>query len=207
MKDNDETMWGADFTDEDDYVAYVAYGSNMCEERFHKYLLGGKLEFIDGEGNCQYKTYTGCNNKDLPIKQYRCKIPYKRFFAKSSSIWDNKGVAFLDPRESKSGDETLCRVYIIELSQLSDIADQEGSWYNRIQEIGTVGDYRAFTITTSKKEEELAAEYNIPSQRYLDVIAKGEKECEMLEEIEFDGGVACYDEETGEKCWICKEYR
>lgn len=198
---------GSGFSEKDSFIAYVAYGSNMCEERFLKYLCGGNLEYSDEHGNKRVRHYKGCQTKDKPEAQYRCTIPYKRYFANASRIWNGGGVAYLDPRESRSGDATFCRVYIITVDQLFDVCTQEGDWYDAMVELGTLGNYRAFTITNSAKEEKRLDYINKPSQAYLDVIAKGEAETKALEAIKFDGRVRYLNEDGEEYGDIVKEYR
>lgn len=203
---------GAPLEDYDDEVVYVAYGSNKKQDRFMKYIEGGDLEYTDPNGVRRVKHYKGCQLNEISGEQYRCTIPYKTYFANKSSIWGGKGVAFLDPRESKSGDKTDCRVYVVDISQLFDICEQEGigdGWYNFIIEIGTINGFRAFTITNEAKEED-REDLRAPSEEYIKTIAEGDKECETLDEAVFDGTIDCTteeDDERGISSTILKEYR
>lgn len=149
------------------YVWYVGYGSNLCEERFLCYINGGKFKW--GGSSAE-----GCTNKDLPKTNKQTQIPYRLFFAKSSSNWDNGGVAFINPnKDSDKSNWTLGRMWKITCEQYEEVRRQEGkSWYNH--EI-FLGEEDGFPIRTITNKKDLAP-YNQPSDGYLKTVALGLKE-------------------------------
>jgi len=84
------------------HILYAAYGSNMLKERFMFYITGG---FYNG------KRYDGCIDKEKPEDWGYMFVPYRLYFAKRSSRWDKKGVAFLScEKETKEKYHTLVRL-------------------------------------------------------------------------------------------------
>lgn len=96
-------------------VWYAAYGSNVNEARFMEYLRGGVSRF-NGQ------PYSGCRNKQEPIRDRGMAINHELYFAKNSTPWAG-AVAFLNPK-SGSGN-AIGRAYLITAEQFLDLAAQE----------------------------------------------------------------------------------
>lgn len=75
-------------------VWYLTYGSNINNERFIKYIIGGEYRYSDGKKN-------GCPNKNIPVdnKEYDFTDKYKVYFGNRSPSWENGGVAFIEAIE------------------------------------------------------------------------------------------------------------
>ena len=138
---------------EDKEVWYVAYGSNINEERF--------LEYIN---RCTDKTYS------VESKYYE--IPYSIYFAGKSARWDNAAVAFLD---TNSKGVAIGRAYKITMKQLDEIQYMEGSKYDKRVFLGNEEGLPAFTFTSSRKLSN-----KTPDKAYLDVILKGLTETDKV---------------------------
>jgi gamma-glutamylcyclotransferase (GGCT)/AIG2-like uncharacterized protein YtfP len=137
-------------------IWYVTYGSNLLLERFTYYIKGGEYNG---------KSYKGCKDKTLPLAQKRVTIQYLRYFGKSSSRWDHRGVAFLD---SKTPGNTTGRAYLITQEQLKDIQKQEGSWYDLVLKLPNIDSLPAATLTSTTRHSD-----NGPSEEYKKVIKTG----------------------------------
>lgn len=90
---------------EDELVWYVAYGSNLSEERFRRYL-------------------DGCRDRSDSRRWAAVMVAHRLVFARRSSPWGGGGVAFLDPLP----DPTACtrgRAWLLTLEQFADILAQE----------------------------------------------------------------------------------
>lgn len=174
---------------ENGYIWYASYGSNILQERFHCYIQGGKPEGSN-------TTYSGCNDKTLPIDNEVFYILNEFYFAKKSiKSWNGGGVGFI---ANKFGNEqTLCRIYLITKEQFVDIIKQEcdihqdikldfdlvinqGSiilaetkWYNKIIYLGDQYGHPIFTFT---HDGDYFNEINKPDKKYLKLIMKGLKE-------------------------------
>jgi hypothetical protein len=148
-------------------VWYVGYGSNLCEERFLCYIRGGKFKW--GGSNA-----TRCTDQSLPKGNKSCWVPYRLYFAKESSCWEGKGVAFINPnRESDKNNWTLGRMWKITREQYEHIRNQEGrSRYNHEIPLGKEDGITIYTITNAV----ILTPYNRPSAGYLKTIALGLKE-------------------------------
>lgn len=153
MDKNDRLVW------------YVVYGSNLQEERFLRYI----------NGDCDRN---GCNDKTPPRKSIPVIIPGKRYFAKSSSRWQNKGVAFYD----WTADGEICgRAWLITEEQFKEIKVQEGeSWYKEEIEFCPIDGIAARTIT---HDNSFRKDINAPSKKYLQVIQSGEAETRRLPQM------------------------
>ncbi len=155
------------------YLWYVGYGSNLCRDRFLKYILGGKYQL----GGSKVK---GCKNKTLPIEDKPIKLPYCLFFAKRACNWDNGGVAFVSLTSKSEKDKfTYGRMWKITTEQFSEIWEQEGpEWYNEKLCLGKDNDgIPIFTITHS-----VDLEFSEPSDKYLETIVIGLKETFNLDD-------------------------
>ncbi len=88
----------------DDLVWYLAYGSNLHQERFARYVAG-------------------CRDTALPARWEARTVPGRMLFAGASLVWGG-GVAVFDP----SGDgEVAGRAYLLTEEQLDDVVTQEVS--------------------------------------------------------------------------------
>ena len=145
MDKNDRLVW------------YVAYGSNLQEERFMRYI----------NGDCDRK---GCNDKTPPRKSIPVIIPGERYFAKSSSRWQNKGVAFYD---WTADGEIRGRAWLITEDQFCEIKAQEGGWYEEEIEFCPINGIPARTFT---HDNSFRREINHPSKEYELVVQSGEAE-------------------------------
>jgi len=149
------------------YVWYVGYGSNLCEERFLCYIRGGRFKW----GGCNA---AGCTDQSLPKGNKSFWIPYRLYFAKESSSWECKGVAFITPnKESNENKWTMGRMWKITNEQYEQIRNQEGpSWYNHKISLGEENGFPILTITNAA----ILTPYKRPSGGYLKTIALGLKE-------------------------------
>ncbi|MBQ3392781.1 MAG: HTH domain-containing protein [Lachnospiraceae bacterium] len=151
--------WDEDFKEEfqkevSDYeeemnpeVWYAAYGSNLCLERFMKYI-------------------DKCADKTPPKASDTYKFPFNIFFAGRSRTWNGGGTAFLD--DSREG-FAFGRIYKISRGQLDDIQQMEGANYTRRLLLGEKDDLPIYTFTTENPH----LTRNTPSAEYLAVIEKG----------------------------------
>lgn len=144
---------------------YVAYGSNMLNERFMNYIKGGLCRF-----NGKY--YNSCKNISEPLKSIKVNIPYDMYFSKNSSKWNESPVCFLD--DSKSG-FVYGKGYLITKEQFDDIQKQEGIyWYGKIINLGEIDGFQAYTFTNDKNLSHKG--YESISKEYLKVLKLGLKE-------------------------------
>ncbi|MDI6846292.1 MAG: hypothetical protein QME28_09170 [Candidatus Saccharicenans sp.] len=148
---------------EDKRLIYAAYGSNLLKERFMVYILGG---------NFRGRTYQGCSDKSEPEDVGWIKVPHRLYFARKSALWDNKGVAFLSCLKEKNPEyHTVVRLWKIRECQFHEVKSQEGSFYNKILDLGEKDGYGIFTLTGCWEQE-----IEAPSESYLKVISDGLKE-------------------------------
>ena len=167
------------------HVWYTAYGSNLCESRF--------LAYIKGSEGSEWPAARGCRNQSLPHRSIFGTIPGQVYFAIRSRNWDNGGVAFYDP--TVKGADIPVRMYLVTLEQFNDIFLQENDseqgditkiaeglgvnasaiygngWYREIWRLADFEGYPALTFTSPVRARD--AEAVAPSQKYLEVIAKG----------------------------------
>ena len=136
---------------EDDYLWYASYGSNLNYNRFMDYI-------------------NSCDNTTAPIASKPVLINHKLYFANKSYLWENKGVAFIDPKEDKN-EVTLGRMYLITKDQFKQIKQLEGSKYQNKVRLGAYDGREIVTFTDYEVNEE-----NIPSERYVEIIQKGLRE-------------------------------
>lgn len=142
---NGRGKWGSD----ESYCWYATYGSNLSLDRFLKYI-------------------NQTSSQQPPLLVETTVINHPLYFAKSSSTWDNKGVAFVDLSEKGF---THSAMYLITELQFKEIWDAEGSWYDSAQDLGERFGYPIKTITSKNRYPE-----NPPSENYLKVIAYGLQE-------------------------------
>lgn len=152
--------YGRDWSD---YIWYVAYGSNLLEERMLAYIKGTSFRGKEPKGACE--------DASDPVGSVAVSIPHDIYFANKSSTWNRYGVAFLDVDESG---RTLGRAWLITKKQFENLHKLEGrgeDWYHRIVEFQPLLGIPAWTFTKENRENE-----NEPCQEYLDVIEEGMEE-------------------------------
>ncbi len=184
------------------YVWYASYGSNLYRDRFYLYVQGGNAGYVN-------KTYSGCSNKSLPVKEGILKIPYELYFSQKAEKWQNKAVAFIKSTVD-SRNETICKIYLITKEQFLEINQQENSqhadfktsnidldttrmqgfslagdennyqWYGRIMYIGEREGFPMYTFTAKWDDNDI--DYSAPCNNYLTVIIKGLKDCSCFNE-------------------------
>lgn len=140
--------WGK--VKESELVWYACYGSNINKNRFMEYI-------------------NGCEDKTPPLAEETMILEHPIYFAKQSSRWENKGVAFLD---TNSYGKCYGKRYLITKEQFNSLHKQEGksdAWYNQIVDLGSEDGIPIRTITHSPNN----LGNNIPHTKYLDVIKKG----------------------------------
>lgn len=144
---------------DDDYVWYACYGSNINIDRL--------MIYINGDENGKYGHTDGCRDKTKPLeaKPYIFNCPI--YFAKHSKRW-NGGVAFLDYENVGS---SYGKIYKLKMSQFKDVLKQEygSKSYNAIIYVDNYEDLPIFTFTAHPKREDLEP----PSKEYCDVIKNG----------------------------------
>ena len=146
--------------DQEEYVWYVSYGSNLLEERLRYYIQGGRCK-QNG------KFYYPCSDTSMPVEKKPVTIPYDMYYSNySKGSWSRSAVAFLDL--SKPG-FSYGRAYKIKKSQLEEIHDKEGSgtnWYPECISLGHIDGIPAYTYgghDTKRKEsfDRVSSEYGI----------------------------------------------
>lgn len=145
----------------DNYVWYVAYGSNINFERFMTYIQGGTCRFNN-------RTYAGCEDKSAPLACQPFTLPYDVYFGNESPSWNDWGVAFLD---TSAPGHAMGRAYLITREQFKELHRAEGSsdsWYPNVVDLGLVAGIPAMTFTNNVHRE-----FNEPDSDYLDVLAEG----------------------------------
>ncbi|UUW08311.1 hypothetical protein NLG42_19655 [Flavobacterium plurextorum] len=100
-----------------DLVWYVAYGSNLSEDRFHCYIKGDMPK-------CSYKMFEGCRNTTLPREVKSEILDRKLYFAENSQSWQGMGVSLISEESSPTA-KTYPVKYLIMCDQLEDFAKQE----------------------------------------------------------------------------------
>lgn len=145
-------------------ILYAVYGSNLCRERFYIYIKGGKFK-----GN----SYQGCKDQTEPENYGNRFVPYRLYFAKESSKWHKKGVAFLTcEKEENKEYHVLVRLWKITKEQFDCIWRQEGkSFYHSKLYLGEKEGLEIYTLTGCWLEER-----NRPAEEYLNWIRIGLKE-------------------------------
>lgn len=95
-------------------VWYVAYGSNLCAERFACYLAGGAPPGAR-------RNYPGCRDRRPARASMPVTLPGVLYFAGESTVWTG-GMAFYDHHMPGP---TYGRGYLITAEQFADVAAQE----------------------------------------------------------------------------------
>lgn len=99
-------------------VWYAAYGSNLCRERFLRYLTGGPVP------EAPRRTQSGARDPSPPMADRACALPHPLYFAGVSKTWGGGGVAYLDV-DQPAEEATLGRLWKVTLEQLEDVYRQE----------------------------------------------------------------------------------
>lgn len=153
---------------QEERVWYVAYGSNLSYARFLCYIQGGTAP--------NGSEYEGCDDKGELFATCALKLPYERYYANSSGSWGGKGVAFLDVNRKQG--ETLGRAYLITRGQFEQVQSQEGGWYSRVEELPNLPIFQGIPAMTMTGDYRHAEQE--PSEKYLEVIGRGENETKRL---------------------------
>ena len=166
-----------------EYVWYVAYGSNMCFERFATYIEGG---YCERNG----KEYPACADTTLPTETRMVEIHLPMYFANyNEGSWEHSAVSFLDVN---GFGESYGRAYLIKKSQLAHIHTLEGrgaNWYPDIVELGEIEGIKALTVTN--KNTKRYSPMSEISAAYLSTIMDGLQEMGESAELAFDYVCEC----------------
>lgn len=109
-----------------EYVWYACYGSNLREQRFNCYLAGGQPEGAT-------VTQPGARDNTAPVlDDLFLTDDWQLTFARQSSSWDGKAVAFLTKSQERVQEEkanaskmTCLRIYQVKFQQFVDVYLQE----------------------------------------------------------------------------------
>lgn len=142
------------------YVWYACYGSNINYERF--------MYYINGDVNEKYSTLNGCSDKSLPLEERQFIFKHPIYFAGISKRWGG-GMAFLDYEHDG---KCYGKIYKLKMSQFKGVLEQEQrcKLYDAILLVDYVDNLPVFTFTSQHKLYDLL---NQPSDKYVDVITKG----------------------------------
>lgn len=153
---------------QEEMVWYVAYGSNLLEERLKFYIEGGL---------CVYngKYYRGCKDKTLFSETRPIIIPYDMYYSNyNKGSWENSAVSFLNL--SYPG-KAYGKAYKIKRSQLDEIHLQEGSsstWYPNVIQLENIEGLPAYTVANYQDMNKES--FSKVSAEYGYVLYKGMKE-------------------------------
>ena len=135
-----------------EYVWYVCYGSNLCYERFMRYI-------------------NKCTDKTPPRDERTLTIPYEMYFAQESSQWNDGGVCFIKLNKDPSV-KTYAKAYLITREQYNQIHKAEGltmEWYgNDDIELPDIDGIPCKTFTSGFEQE-----YNKPDPEYIGYVMAG----------------------------------
>lgn len=140
---------------DEEYVWYACYGSNINYTRYMMYVNGGK-----------YATKEGCQDKSEPVEYRKYIFNHPIYFAGESKIWTG-GMAFLD-YENKG--KSYGKIYKIKMSQFKRIFEQENELYNAIVLLEYIDNLPVLTFTSKNKLNNLL---NNPSNKYISIIKEG----------------------------------
>jgi len=162
-----EQPWGKKSMKQSDMVWYVAYGSNMLEERLMCYI----------NGTCfrnSTKKYPPCSDLTPPRAKMNYEIPFDMYYGMRSSGWENKGVSFLDSTRAGSA---LGVAYLITKEQFEHIyamenggkiPDEGKGWYGKKVLLGTFENIPVMTVTNHS-----VVDKNEAGDRYIEVLREG----------------------------------
>jgi hypothetical protein len=154
-------------------VWYVGYGSNLCEERFLCYILGGQFKWGG-------RKTEGCRDKTPPRANESIIIPFSLYFAKKSKCWQDGAVAFISALEEQDpANYTYARMWKITAEQFECVWKQEGKgWYNEYMPLGQHADGTPIVTITSRE----LLDVNKPSEQYIRTVTLGLKETYNLDD-------------------------
>ena len=133
------------------YVWYACYGSNLCKERFMRYI-------------------NNCSDRTPPVEDRPFLFDHNIYFAKTAHNWQNGGKAFLD--DSSDG-LAYGRIYKITKVQFEELKRQEGADYTKKLDLGSIDGIPVYSFTDVQKNLPL----HTPSREYFETILKGLNEC------------------------------
>ena len=142
----------------EDLVWYVCYGSNLCEERFMRYLDGASYKGLTA-------AHESCRDQTPPRKSVPFTLPCGLYFAADSRNWRG-GVAFI---ERQPGASTPGRAYLVTREQFEQIKEKEGPLYTQSVDLGLLEGYPALTFTSPDDKLPRKA----PGPAYREVIRRG----------------------------------
>ena len=146
--------------DDEEYIWYACYGSNINYRRF--------MYYINGDEKGEFSTVNGCTDKSKPVEErsyiFNCPI----YFAGESKRWGG-GMAFLDYENSG---KSYGKIYMIKMNQFKSILEeeQECKLYDAILLVDGIENLPVFTFTAKHKLQDIL---NQPSKRYVEVIKEG----------------------------------
>lgn len=161
-------------------VWYVAYGSNLLQERLRYYIQGGHCP----ENG---RDYEPCDNTDMPAESRQVSIPYGMFYSNySMGAWENSAVCFLDL--TKPGN-SYGRAYLVTEEQLEHIHKREGrgaNWYPEKIRLDDIDGYPAYTFggyrpKTHEPFYRVSAEYGMVLYRGLHEVYPKLSEKEIID--------------------------
>lgn len=146
---------------DDEYVWYACYGSNINYKRFMYYINGDESE--------KYSTNGGCTDKSKPIEERKYIFNCPIYFAGNSKRWNGGGFAFLDYEHTG---KSYGKIYKLRMGQFKGVLEQEQrcKLYDVILLVDFVEGLPVFTFTAQHKL------YNIlqdPGREYTKVIEEG----------------------------------
>ena len=170
----------------DEAVWYVAYGSNLYQERFSCYLSGGRPR-----GGA--RTYPGCRDPRPPRDSRPVTLPGGIYFALTSLTWGG-GMAFYDP---ELPGRAAARAYLVTRGQFCDVMAQEmrrdagrdldltevletgrqvlgPGRYETVVKVGERDGHPMLTFTSPVGADR--AELNAPTAPYLTMLGRGLRE-------------------------------
>ena len=143
--------FGSKIMTNSEYVWYACYGSNLCQERFMRYI-------------------SNCSDPTPPCEDRPYAFRHSIYFAKKAYTWQNGGKAFLD--DSCPG-YAHGRIYRITLKQFHEIMLKEGSDYSKQLSLGQIDGWPVYTFTDTQKNSPVRT----PSKDYFSTILNGLLEC------------------------------
>jgi hypothetical protein len=174
-------------------VWYAGYGSNLCADRFRRYIAGGTPPGATGRSR-------GARDKTGPRGDRSLDIPHRIYFAGSSTTWDGSP-CFIDTAESPTT-PTHARAYLITWEQFEDVVAQENGRATapvvlapdepqagasiqlgpgRYENLLCFGRLDGFPLVTFTSPWAMAeAELGAPSPAYLRVMIEGLRESHRL---------------------------
>ena len=146
--------------DDNEYVWYACYGSNINRDRF--------MYYINGDETGRFSTTVGCANKEDPVEERKYVFKCPIYFAGLSKRWGG-GMAFLD---YENAGKSYGKIYKIKMSQFKDVLKQEQKCklYNAVLLVDIVDGCPVFSFTSKHKLED---RLNQPSDEYVRIIKEG----------------------------------